>query len=373
MTNYRLEELSIELGNKCLMNCMQCSSGSSPKSFDNELTTEEVLRLLREARQLGATVVSFSGGDPILIYPEVLSGYIREALDLGYERVLLYTTGVHYISRKFHGLDYDTYAYNVLHEDFRDILTVIFSLESHEPRVHDYIMGVPGSWQAIVDNIKFVVDRGFNVEIHAVPMLPNWRDLWALRKLCMDMGCSKLSLLRFVPQTRGRANNRQLALNVREFEVLQRMIDNMMKHNDEGIVIRAGCPIDFRHMLQNGIDEKPHPCHAGKDLILVRPRGDVHPCAAWKSLPETDNIRDRSLADIWENSVVFKAIREYQEFGWQRIQGVCSSCKFQPSCKSGCPAQRMHALKMNSRADMQSSIDDLYVHAADPLCTLAHR
>jgi radical SAM protein with 4Fe4S-binding SPASM domain len=238
-------------------------------------------------------------------------------------------------------------------------------------------MGVSGAWARIVDNIAMVRSHGFHVEVHMVPMLPNYKHTLSMLELCEDLGVDKLSLLRFVPQTRGQANNRNLALNVEEFTWLQHNLDALnrhvaLRHTDVyPTQVRAGCPYDFRHAVFSDVHKKMHPCHAGTDLILVRPRGDVHPCAAWKSLPETDNVRDKPLVDIWKHGEVFEALRRYRETDWADIMGVCSNCKYQPSCKSGCPAQRMHALKLKGlRPD--SAISDLYIDAADPLCPAAH-
>lgn len=333
---------------------------------------------MQEARELGATTVSLSGGDPILLKDQLV-GYIKGAKTLGYERILLYTTGLSGISNRtavqrplYYGI-----PTQLLHrvKDVRS-LVIVFSLHSNRPSVHDYIMGREGAYRLVVDNIRMCVSMGFNVWVHMVPMLPNWRDAAGVWRLCNELGVRKMSMLRFVPQTRGAQANRRLSMTVDEFADMQLTMDDMARRDSDSIEImptgvRYGCPIDFRHTVVDEYNEKLKPCHAGTDLILVRPRGDVHPCAAWKSLPETDNIRDKPLAEIWEDGVVFRALREYREEGWKTIKGACASCKYQPSCKGGCPAQRMHALKLAGLRP-NSCIDDLYIDAADPLCPVVH-
>jgi len=382
---YQLEELSIELSNRCLLKCLHCSSGSNKTFLPDELTMDEIFRLIREARDLGATVLSLSGGDPILV--KNVYDVVDYAIRYGFERVLFYTTGIHAQFKPISWQDmfaghwsnidvgcngmYDGYLNVFKHiPGAMDKLTFIYSLESHLRTVNDYLMGTPGAYDAIVWGIGNTIRAGFKVEVHMVPMLPNWHHVANMYGMCSAMGVSKLSLLRFVPQTRGYANNRQLALNAAEFTELQYTIDNLITINNPRVELRAGCPIDFRHTVFPKYPEKMHPCHAGTDLILVRPHGDVHPCAAWKTLPETDNVRDKSLQEIWENGEVFLALRKYHEGGWRDIQGACASCKYQASCKSGCPAQRMHALKLSGMRPT-STIKDLYVDAPDPLCPVA--
>ena len=366
----KLKEISIEVTNRCLLRCIHCSSGASPAAYPDELTELEIMQLIIDAAELGATEISFSGGDPIL-QPARMQSYLQAAVDYAYSRIMFYTTGVTGVCPDHHAVNvgHSGIGDGLLHRwqdvpGFTDRVVFIFSLHSNRSEVHDYIMGRTGAYKTICDNIKRCVKAGFRTEVHCVPMLPNYGDIRNLHMLCHTLGVSKLSLLRFVPQTRGRVNNRRLALNKEEFVHLQHImheVNDMVYSTD----VRFGCPIDFRHTMYDEFDAKQHECHAGMDLILVRPRGEVHPCAAWKSLPEMDNVRDRTLADIWYNGEVFQALREYRNDGWQTIKSTCAMCRYQASCRSGCPAQRMHALKLQGmRTD--STLADLYIDAPDP-------
>ena len=344
-----LYELSIEVTNECTLACIHCSSGSTPKKMPNELTIDEHIRLLREARELGAQVLSLSGGNPLL-YDNLLS-IIDEAGKLQYQSVLLYTTGHNRHGRKI-------YDYPMLNCLCVPGLTFIFSLHSHEPEINDKIMNYPGAWRDIVDSISWLTAAGINTEIHMVPMRPNHRHIAGMKDLCKQLGVKKMSLLRFVPQTRGAQNIDALGMSVVDFSRMQYEIDVAL-HHDHEVQVRAGCPIDFRHSV--GLrEQKAKPCHAGDDLILVRPDGSVHPCAAWKSLEVDSNVREQSLHHIWHYSKVFNEIRRYKKAGYKQIEGVCSTCPALNSCMGGCPAQRLHAYG--------KTLEALYVDKSDPLC-----
>jgi radical SAM protein with 4Fe4S-binding SPASM domain len=359
---------------------MHCSSGSNYGLKKGELEPEEILRLIREARNLGATILSLSGGDPILD-PNVFD-YIIKALDLEYEKILFYTTGFYrhymYVTMKLgpeNGIPEEWFDNLLSHwdeigNDLRARLVFVYSLESHRPEVNDYIMGYSGAWEMIVGNIRRTIARGFQVNIHMVPMLPNWDHGPELRMLCATLGVSQMSMLRFVPQTRGKVNNRRLAINREEFRALQQIMEGMSKDVDPSmpsdphpVDVRFGCPIDFRHTL-GMYGEKQHQCHAGKDLILVRPDGSVHPCAAWKTLPGEDNIRSKSLVDIWRDSRVFNGLRSFHETGWNDLRGRCGRCMYAESCQGGCIAQRLHSLRY------EVEIKDICTPVADPMCPI---
>jgi len=164
----------------------------------------------------------------------------------------------------------------------------------------------------------------------------------------------------------------KLGLHPHEFAQMQRDFVALLAE-DYKCQLRLGCPIDFRHTVDNSMTAKASPCHAGKDLILVRPQGDVHPCAAWKTLPDTDNVRNASLAEIWEKSVIFDELRAYHESKYlislESHRGcMCRDCRYHKTCMSGCPAQRLHWLFRDVSRD--PTIDAIYYPVADPLCPI---
>lgn len=345
-----VEELSIEVTNECTLACLHCSSGSVPKKDPNELTHKEHVRLLGEARKLGATTLSLSGGNPLL-YDNLLR-LTHKAIEVGFKRVLIYTTG-----HNRHGSTVDK------HNDFAQLIKLpqvvwIFSMHSHDTAVNDLIMNRAWALGSIIKSIRLLTTLICDVEVHMVPMKPNYQHIPQVRDLCAELGVGKLSLLRFVPQTRGRQNLLELGMDKMDFIRMQMIIaDEFAK--DHPVQLRAGCPIDFRHAI-GALPAKAKPCHAGDDLILVRPDGTVHPCAAWKSLPSDSNVRNENLADIWHHSYTFEAIRQFKADGYKTVSG-CVSCSLLDSCKTGCPAQRLHAYG-------RKTMDDLYLGCSDPLC-----
>lgn len=357
--NYHLKELSIELTNYCLMKCLMCSSGSMASKGKDELTNEEIIYLIFHARELGATTLSLSGGDPITLGTDVHE-YITYARMLGYDEVLFYTTGVQSLPLEWITSEFLT----PIHDTPK--LVFVFSLHSHKPEVNDYIMGRTGAWKSIVSSIDKVIRSGIRVWVHMVPMLPNWHDAPKLMTMCNSMRVEQMSLLRFVPQTRGKANNKQLAMDRQDFIRMQYMMQNLMDSWLPKIKIRLGCPIDFRHTVYDNVKTKMHECHAGIDLILVRPNGDVHPCAAWKTLPGDDNIRNKSLKEIWKSGETFTALRDFRDTGWKALKGPCGRCRYRQSCKSGCLAQRLHDLP-----EIYPTIQGIYEPYPDPLCPAA--
>src|SRR5918992_258936 len=83
--------LLAELSYACPLQCPYCSNPLDFASYLHELSTEDWLRVLREARALGAIQLGFSGGEPLV--RRDLEVLIAEARRLGYYSNLI-TSGV---------------------------------------------------------------------------------------------------------------------------------------------------------------------------------------------------------------------------------------------------------------------------------------
>ncbi len=100
----------------------------------------------------------------------------------------------------------------------------------------------------------------------------------------------------------------------------------------------------------------PKPCMGGwaRKLILITPQGEALPCHAAKIIPglHFDNVRDRSLSDIWQHSAAFERFR-----GESWMQDPCKACDRRTLDFGGC---RCQALLL---ADDPA--------ATDPVCSLS--
>ena len=83
--------LLAELTYACPLQCPYCSNPVDFARIKNELDTDAWIRVLREARQLGAAQLGFSGGEPLV--RRDLEVLVEEGRRLGYYTNLI-TSGV---------------------------------------------------------------------------------------------------------------------------------------------------------------------------------------------------------------------------------------------------------------------------------------
>jgi pyrroloquinoline quinone biosynthesis protein E len=111
-------------------------------------------------------------------------------------------------------------------------------------------------------------------------------------------------------------------------------------------------------VLPDYYEQFPKPCMGGwgREAMVVTPNGDVLPCQAAASIPglEPENVRERSLSQIWFESEAFERFR-----GTAWMQEPCRSCPLdrQEVDFGGC---RCQALALAGDAN-----------ATDPVCHLS--
>jgi radical SAM protein with 4Fe4S-binding SPASM domain len=119
----------------------------------------------------------------------------------------------------------------------------------------------------------------------------------------------------------------------------------MEKHEDEMLVRPTCAPHYYRVVLQQSKKEGEKfkkrtlkfstggskGCLAGQLICLIDVDGNVLPCSYFPK--PAGNIREQSFKDIWENSELFKDLRDFKKY-----KGKCGSCEYVNVC-GGCRAR----------------------------------
>jgi pyrroloquinoline quinone biosynthesis protein E len=321
--NMRLSELKIELTQQCPLACVHCSTNSNRKQT-SMLPKTVVIRLLAEAAELGVEKVVFTGGEP-LVCP-----YLPEAIEAAASRGIvptLYTSGI---------VDNELTPMSLaLATSFtrRGLTRFLFSLYSHRPEVHESVTRY-GTHAATLLALRNAISTGVPTEVHFVAMKRNFRDLPELVDLAASMGAERLSVLRFVPQGRGRNISSADDLVGEELKELAKAIVWLRRLYPQ-LPIRAGSPFNILNIGYT-------PCNAAQGVLIVNHRGDIFPCDAFKNVDYRDpmfgNVLQQDLRDIWEKSLFLSRVRGILvgEKG-----EMCRSCQQERTCQSGCLAQKV--------------------------------
>lgn len=369
---HKLEELSIEISYSCPMNCTHCSSRAGQKNHIY-IPTSKIIEMIDGCKKkCGTTNVSLSGGEPFEHndFWTILDHIKQKEL-----KSIVYSCGIEKIPLE----EKENYPQEQEFRSFTDMRVkklkelcdvLIISLHG-TPTTHNKIMSIGNSaFKYATETIKKAVDIGIRVEIHFVPMNFNFRDIRIVYGICLALGVSKMSILRYVPQGRGLETSEkegEINLTKIEFEELQydmRYIRDLPKLDNQ-TEFRIGIPADFTFLidyLEGDKDaKKPKACTGGKTKILVKADGCVQVCPAWKELDHLSagNIYEEDIVDIWKHGNTYV---KFREFTYDMLKEPCKNCRFVRSCLGGCAAQRILINTMQ--------MDDLK-YAPDPLCFYA--
>ncbi len=221
---------------------------------------------------------------------------------------------------------------------------IIFSLHGGNAETHDKITGVPGSFVKTISSVKKSLSINLNTELHFVPLALNYNELQSIITLSEKLRIGQISILRFVPQGRGKLNNNLLMKKADWLHFRK----NIKKYLNNKIKIRLGSPLNI--LCIGEINR----CKAGVDRMTILPDLTIVPCDAFKgaignpelySINDHSNLKDINLAECWKKSKVLNFAREYIQNPKNK---KCLSCNKYDVCGGGCIGQKIAYSKIQA-------------------------
>ena len=306
--------LLAELTYACPLQCPYCSNPVDFATHGAELSTEDWLRVLREARTMGATQLGFSGGEPLA--RRDLDTLIAEARKLGYYTNLI-TSAV--------GMDAERVA------RFREIGLdhIQVSFQASDAELNDLIAGTT-SFEHKLDMARAVKASGFPMVLCFVLHRDNMDRVDDLLELAKSLSADYVELA--TTQYYGWAwVNRDRLMPTREQLKAAEQVTNRFREK------RAG-NMKIYYVVPDYYETRPKPCMNGwgQMFLTIAPDGTALPCHAARQLPGISfpNVRDASIEDIWRRSDAFNHFRGYD---W--MKEPCRSCPEKSKDFGGCRCQ----------------------------------
>ena len=319
--------------NMCNLRCRHCYQ-KADRSLPNELSLEEKIAVVDQLDRAGVAAIALSGGEPT-IHPHFYT-VLHEIASRGMY-VAVATNGwvfadIERLAKaKKLGLRY-----------------VEVSVDSANPRKHDWFRGVSGSWERAVKALENAVKLGINHAMAVTITKMNVYEVEDILDLAESIGVKRVVFFNFVPVGRGR-DNLWLDLDPFEREEFLRTIYREMSRRKLEIVSTA--PQYGRVALQLSYGESVVPTHfyVGKDPVVkavaefvggcgagriyagIQPDGTLVPCV-FMPIP-VGNLREKSFWSLWVDAPLFKLLRDRN-----RLRGYCAVCLYRNVC-GGCRAR----------------------------------
>jgi PqqA peptide cyclase len=309
--------LLAELTHRCPLQCPYCSNPLDLERGKGELSTAQWLDVLDQAADLGILQLHLSGGEPTA--RRDLEQLVARAAKRG-----LYSNLI-------------TSGYGVTRERLQALAAagldhVQISIQDATPANADRIAGTPGAHVRKMALAGFTRDIGLALTINAPIHRQNIDNLEQIVDLAVSLGAQRVEVANV--QYYGWALvNRAVLLPTRGQVTRSLQIVEAARARLKGVLA-----IDY--VAPDYYAARPKACMGGwgRGIINITPAGKVLPCHAAATIPGLvfDNVRDRSLHDIWVNSAAFNA---YRGTAW--MKEPCRSCAFKEADWGGCRCQAL--------------------------------
>jgi len=308
--------LLAELTYSCPLQCPYCSNPVDIANYKDELSTEEWLQVLRDARKMGATQLGFSGGEPLV--RKDLEILIAEARKLGYYTNLI-TSGV--------GMDETRIA--AFKEAGLDHIQVSF--QASDAELNNFLSGTD-SFKHKLEMARQVKKQGYPMVLNFVLHRQNTDQIEDIIKLAIALEADYLELA--TTQYYGWANhNKEQLMPTREqIEKAEKVAHAYQEKMKDKMRIYYIVPDYF--------EDRPKPCMNGwgNVFLTITPDGTALPCHSARLIPDLElpNVRDHSIDWIWKKSSDFN---KFRGFDW--MKEPCRSCDEKEKDFGGCRCQAL--------------------------------
>jgi radical SAM protein with 4Fe4S-binding SPASM domain len=335
-TLYRPYVVSWNLTYRCNLACEHCylDAGGKPSGLPvvtdsafadrSELDTEGCRRVIDEIASLAPEALTIlTGGEPLLRHD------ILEIIAYAHTRELWVVVGTNGV---------------LVTESLADTLSqagvrgMALSLDSLEPATHDLFRRVQGAFANTVEGAKVLAKKGMSFIIQTTIGSHNCDQLEAIAEFAhQELEAKVWNLYFLVPSGRGAFIS---DMTDQQYDGVLDSVLRLQKTYRDRMLVNAKCA---PHYLRTVLADDPSSpfvksfsggaggCPAGIQYLGIRPNGDVTPCPY---LPLFGgNLKTDDLVQVWNESDVFREIRQRSDLG-----GRCGDCELSSHC-GGCRAR----------------------------------
>ncbi len=325
--------LLAEVTYRCPLHCAFCYNPTDyDKHTQNELSTEQWINALRDARKMGAIQLGISGGEPLL--RDDIEEIVIEAKKLGYYSNLI-TSGVGLTEKRIQtfkegGLDHIQLSMHDITEEINNFITNTKTFELKKK---------------VATMIK---NHGYPMVLNVVIHRYNIGHLKEILEMAEALGADYVELANTQYYGWSLVNRSQLM-------PLKEQIDEAERITNE-FRAKVGNKMKIFFVVPDYFGDRPKKCMNGwgEVFMIVTANGDVLPCHSARVLPNMQfpNVREHGLEYAWKESPAFN---KYRGTAW--MKGPCVTCPEKMNDLAGC---RCQAFLLTGDAE-----------SADPVCSLS--
>ena len=312
----------------CNLACRHCWMGPRFEATGNHYPTlpvELFETAIREATPLGLSGVKLTGGEPLLHphFTRLLEIVRREELKLTIE-----TNGL---------LCTPEIAAEIAKSPDR---FVSVSIDGTDAATHEWVRGVPGSFEAARQAVSNLVAVGIRPQIIFTVMRGNAGQVDAIVHMAEELGAASVKFNVVQPTARGeKLHKDQETLNIAELITLGRHVEQELASKTR-LKIFFHYPQAFRALHSIAGGDGCGVCGI-LSILGVIASGHYALCGIGEQVPDLvfGEVGKNMLEVVWRENAILKALREGLP---GRLEGVCSRCLMKHRCLGSCVAQNYY-------------------------------
>lgn len=336
--NYYFPRMNLMITGKCNLNCLHCFNAKDNAPLNSELSYENVLNILDQARDIGIQAFTITGGEP-LVHPRFLD--IMKAI---YERNMyvfeLNTNGL-LINQKMLDAFKQLGCYPLIKISFDGV------------GYHNWIRQHPKAEELTLKAIELCVKNGFRIKAQVQVNRKNVDVMFKTAELLNRLGVCEMRIIRTTEAPRWEKNSPGSSLTIEEY--YQRMMEFAKEYTHSQMKMTVDIWQLIRlHPVNKSYELMPIACSkyefniripmckGNRGMIAVSSSGETVPCLQMSGyFLEKDislgNLFKTPLKELVKDSpylnlAMAPLLKQIVE------NDKCGNCKYYKACTGGCPA-----------------------------------
>jgi len=303
--------VTISLTSRCNLKCVMCNHWRNPSHPSEEISRDQVLKIIEEAADWGVPEIELSGGEPMIRtdFLEMLSLVRSRGL-----KVNVTTNGVRIDREMARALT------------MTPGLRLQISIDGASAETHDAIRGVAGTFEKVMKGIELLnefnaaVEQPIPLNATTVILDRNIDELTDIIPLVRRLGFASITFQPMVDDNldiHRRDPDNPLRPSITRLEALDRAIDAIIAAGEEDGFIGNTVQnlASIKDYFRNRLDTKKIQCYIGFIPCIVSPDGQL-----WSCMGNMGDVFAHGLRACW-NAALARKMRK-------RIKGCKVPCLY---------------------------------------------
>jgi radical SAM protein with 4Fe4S-binding SPASM domain len=283
---------TIEVTNRCNARCSYCFLEDRISSV--ELSTEQIHTVIDKLSESTITMLTITGGEPFL--RRDIIEILEHCCNANFFVITVYSNGT---------VLQDKHLATII--KYKDVIKPFrMTAFSHDEKIHDAYMGIPGALKKIITTGKMLMQEGVQVGF-ALPLMDfNYRDFDTSMEYFSDLGFSiGVNFAKLITDNNDSPDMRYMLSEEFYTKVFAQYSDERIR-------------IIYDTRLTDNQSNKL--CQGLRSEVMIDVHGNMHPCVATRLF---------TIGSIFEARPVHEICRQSEQ-----LQKLCSITKDDLECKS---------------------------------------